>query len=192
LRRDVKRNLRALLDATGEVVRQDPHSFSMQAVAARAGLAPSTAWRHFSSIEDLIHAYAKQQAEDLVTATSDLPDGADRFHETVTAWVEIVLRSGPALVQFRSKRGYIERSRGDDDILEKAREAWTPALRTLLLEMGLGEAELESALFLSNTISDPREILDLHLHANMTTEEIIARLEATLRGAIAGWASVSS
>jgi AcrR family transcriptional regulator len=189
MRSDLKRNIRALLDAAGDVVREDPDGLTMPAVAARAGLGASTAWRHFPSLDDLMHAYAKQQADDLAELVGEL-EGNDPllFRRTLEGWVHIVLRSGPALVQFRSKRGYLERSRADDDILLIARSAWGPGLRQLLAELGGSDRELETSLFLANALLDPREILDLHAHAEMSATQIVDHLDGALRGALRGWA----
>lgn len=188
MRRDLKRNIRALLDAAGDVVREDPEGLSMQAVAARAGLGASTAWRHFSSLDDLMHAYAKQQAEDLLELVSEMSvDEPDLFRRTLEGWVGIVLRSGPALVQFRSKRGYLERSQHHDDILAVARAAWTPGMRALVQEIGKNDGAVQTGLFLANALLDPREILDLHEHGGISDAQIVERLDGAIRGALAGW-----
>ncbi|KAA9089168.1 TetR family transcriptional regulator [Microbacterium radiodurans] len=188
MRSDLKRNKLALLEAAGEIVRADPGALTMQAVAARAGVAASTAWRHFSGLEDLMHAFAYQQAADL-RGFADRADGSPSFMDTVAEWVRIVLRSGPALVHFRSRRGFLERTAASDDILVVADEAWRPALGELLRSCGLGDDALPTAKFLANSVLDPREILDLHQHARMDVDHIVVHLSGAVGGALRGWAA---
>ena len=159
----------------------------MPAVAARAGLATSTAWRHFSSIEKLTSAYTLQQLHDLTECCEDFGPGSSRFDQTLDTWVEIVLRNGPAMVQFRSKKGYLERLHEGDEVIAAARQAWEPAVTGLIAGMGLVGSLVEEALFLANSLLDPREILDLHNYAHMGRSEIVRKLSNAFRGALRGW-----
>ncbi|MEU4143001.1 TetR/AcrR family transcriptional regulator [Streptomyces parvulus] len=56
MRRDQARNREGLLAATVEAVLEEGAGVSMEAVARRAGLGPSTLYRHFPAREDLMEA----------------------------------------------------------------------------------------------------------------------------------------
>jgi AcrR family transcriptional regulator len=189
LRSDTLRNRRRLLEAVGELAREAPDQLTMQAVASRAEIGPATAYRYYSSMEDLLGAYVLSVVEELrdfsVTSTAQ---GLPLFNAVVDKWVDLLAEHGPALVQLRSRRGYLERLHSGNEIIAAVRNAWREPVRGLLDDIGLPDEMLEYALFLSNMIFDPREIQDLLRETAMSRRDVITRLTEAYRGALRGWA----
>lgn len=188
MRQDVRRNIDALLDAAADLVAEG-RELSMPEVAKRAGIAPSTAWRHFSTVGDLRRAYTLKRVEELARGVADAPRDADLLQLTLSSWVAIVLAGSPALIEFRSKRGYLERLHAGDEIIAAASSVWRPAIEQLLDRTSTSRAVTEVALLLANALTDPREIKDLHDSAYLGPEEIVRKLDHVIRGAVAGWAA---
>ncbi|MGW6461422.1 TetR/AcrR family transcriptional regulator [Streptomyces sp. NPDC055078] len=189
LRSDTRRNRRRLLEAVGELARESPDELTMQAVASRAEIGPATAYRYYSSIDDVLAAYVLSVVEELrdfsVTSTAQ---GRPLFDAFVDKWVDLLTAHGPALVQLRSRRGYLERLHNGNAIIAAMRDAWSGPVRGLLDDLGLPDEMLEYALFLSNMIFDPREIQDLLQETRLSRREVITRLTEAFRGALRGWA----
>ncbi|WP_329472433.1 hypothetical protein OIE75_27805 [Streptomyces sp. NBC_01723] len=102
-------------------------------------------------------------------------------------WVDLLAEHGPALVRLGSRRGYLERLRDGDEIVVALRDAWREPVRGLLGDIGLPDAPLEHALFLSNMIFDPREIRDLLRETGPSRREVVARLTEAYCGTPRGW-----
>lgn len=191
LRSDTLRNRRRLLKAVGELAREAPDELTMQAIASRAEIGPATAYRYYSSMEDVLAAYVLSVVEQLsdFTATSTA-QGRPLFDAVVAKWVDLLAEHGPALVQLRSRRGYLERLHDGNEIIAAMRDAWGRPVRDLLVDIGLPEDMLEYALFLNNMIFDPREVEDLLQETPMSRREVITRLTEAYCGALRGWARV--
>lgn len=189
LRSDTRRNHRRLLQAVGELAREAPDQLTMQAVASRAEIGPATAYRYYSSMDDVLAAYVLSVVEELrdfsVTSTAQ---GRPLFDAVVDKWVDLLAEHGPALVQLRSRRGYLERLHDGNEIITALREAWSGPVRGLLDDIGLPDEMLEHALFLNNMIFDPREIQDLLQETGLSSREVITRLTEAYGGALRGWA----
>ena len=189
LRSDTRRNHRRLLEAVGELAREAPDQLTMQAVASRAEIGPATAYRYYSSMDELLAAYVLSVVEELrdfsVTSTAQ---GLPLFNAVVDRWVDLLADHGPALVQLRSRRGYLERLHSGNEIIAAMRDAWSEPVRGLLDDIGLPDDMLEYALFLSNMIFDPREIQDLLQETDLSRQEVVVRLTEAYRGAVRGWA----
>ncbi|MGW4203598.1 TetR/AcrR family transcriptional regulator [Streptomyces sp. NPDC004726] len=187
-RSDTRRNHRRLLQAVGELAREAPDQLTMQAIASRAEIGPATAYRYYSSMDDVLAAYVLSVVEELrdfsVTSTAQ---GRPLFDALVDKWVDLLAEHGPALVQLRSRRGYLERLHSGNEIIVALRDAWSEPVRGLLDDIGLSDEMLEHALFLSNMIFDPREIQDLLREAGLSRREVIARLTEAYCGALRGW-----
>jgi hypothetical protein len=102
--------------------------------------------------------------------------------------VDLLAEHGPALVQLRSRLGYLERLRSGNAIIVALRDAWREPVRGLLDDIGLPDTMVEYALFLANMMFDPREIQDLLRQTEMSRQEIITRLTEAYGGAVRGWA----
>ncbi len=191
LRSDTRRNLRRLLEAVGELAREAPDELTMQAIAARAEIGPATAYRYFSSMEEVLAAYVLSVVEELsdFTATSTA-QGRPLFDAVVDKWVDLLDQHGPALVQLRSRRGYLERLHDGNEIIATMRDAWSEPVRGLLDDIGLPHEMLEDALFLNNMIFDPREVQDLLQEGRLSRRKVINRLTEAYCGALRGWARV--
>ena len=164
-RGDARRNRRKLLEAAGEALRSAPDSVTIVAVARAAGLSPATAYRHFPSLDDLTAAYLL----DVVLALGEYSDGCSEHGSAlvglvVQKWGALVARHGAAMVQLRSRRGFLERLRDDDPVILAVHDAWQRPVRELMVAYGKPSALFLPALMLCNMIFDPREILDLIDH----------------------------
>lgn len=189
MRQDVRRNIEALLSAAADLV-SEGQVLSISDIAKRAGIAPSTAWRHFSSVGDLMRAYTLEKVEELrLRVAEQQDDHDDLLHLTLTCWVAIVLTGSPALIEFRSRRGYLERLHDGDEVIVLASSVWRPAIEQVLDETDTSRTAAEIALLLANALTDPREIKDLHDSAYLGPEEIVRKLDHVIRGAIQGWAA---
>ena len=188
LRSDTLRNRRRLLEAVGELAREAPDELTMQAVASRAEIGPATAYRYFSSMEDVIAAYVLDVIEELRDFSArSTGQGRPLFDAVAHAWVDLLAEHGPALVQLRSPRGYLERLHGGNEIIAATRDAWSVPVRELLDDIGLSQVTLDHALFLCNMIFDPREIQDLVQETQLSRREIVSRLTEVYCGALRGW-----
>jgi AcrR family transcriptional regulator len=191
LRSDTRRNRRRLLEAVGELAREAPDELTMPAVASRAEIGPATAYRYFSSMEELLAAYVFSVVEQLSDFTAaSTAQGRPLFDSVVDKWVDLLVAHGPALVQLRSRRGYLERLHSGNEIIAAMRDAWSEPVRGLLHDIGLRDDMLEYALFLNNMIFDPREVLDLLHEGDLPRREVIIRLTEAYSGALRGWARV--
>lgn len=189
LRSDTRRNRRRLLEAVGQLARETPDQLTMQAVAARAEIGPATAYRYYSSVDDVLAAYVLSVVEELRDfSETSTAQGRPLFDAVVDKWVDLLAEHGPALVQLRSRRGFLERLHSGNAIIAALRDAWSGPVRGLLDDLDLPAEMLESALFLSNMIFDPREIQDLSRETTLSRGEIITRLTEAYRGALRGWA----
>ena len=189
LRSDTRRNRRRLLEAVGELAREATDRLTMQAVASRAEIGPATAYRYYSSMDDVLAAYVLSVVEELrdFSATS-AAQGRPLFDAVVDKWVDLLAEHGPALVQLRSRRGFLERLHGGNEIIVATRDAWSGPVRGLMDDIGVPDDMLEYALFLSNVIFDPREVQDLLRETGLSRREVITRLTEAYRGALRGWA----
>ena len=191
LRSDTRRNRRRLLEAVGELAREAPDELTMQAVASRAEIGPATAYRYFSSMDEVLAAYVLSVVEELrdFTATSTA-QGRPLFDAVLDKWADLLAEHGPALVQLRSRRGYLERLHDGNEIIAAMRDAWGEPVRVLLDDLGLPPEMFEYALFLNNMIFDPREVQDLLREGRLPRREVITRLTEAYCGALRGWARV--
>ncbi|WP_223878279.1 TetR/AcrR family transcriptional regulator [Microbacterium radiodurans] len=193
MRSDTRRNIRLLLNAVAEEIEENPTGLSMQSAAARAGIGTATAYRYFSTLDDLVAAYVLEVFEELKTFSHDATEsGAELFNVVLREWVDVVLRNGQAMVHLRSRSGFLQRLDAGNPVIDRSREIWERPLASLLDDMDEPATDLRWAMFLANILSDPREILDLHRAAGLSVDEICASLDGAIRGAIAGWSTVTS
>jgi AcrR family transcriptional regulator len=189
LRSDTRRNHRRLLQAVSELAREAPGELTMQAVAARAEIGPATAYRYYSSIDDVLAAYVLSVVEELRDfSTTSSAEGRPLFDAVVERWVDLLAEHGPAMVQLRSRRGFLERLHNGNEIIRASRDAWSKPVQGLLDDLGLPSNMIDYALFLSNMMYDPREILDLLQETDLSRRQVITRLSEAYLGALRGWA----
>lgn len=188
LRSDTRRNQRRMFEAVAEIARESPESLTMQAIAHRAEIGPATAYRYYSTIDDVLVAYVLGVVEQLrdFSTTSTL-EGRELFDGVLAHWMELLEEHGAAMVQLRSRRGFLERRHAGDAIIGTVEHAWRQPILGLLDNIGLPADAIEQALFLSNMMFDPREINDLRTAAQLSRPEVAERLTNAYIGAIKGW-----
>ncbi len=127
-------------------------------VAKIAGVATATAYRHFSSVDDVIQAFVLRlpvRAVELFTE-SDEPgdDPVERLLCWNQSWVAACVEHGTLAVNLRSPRGFLERRANNDPVISYACAHIEPLLEPL-------DGDTIMQLFTWNVTSDPREIIDL-------------------------------
>jgi AcrR family transcriptional regulator len=189
LRSDTRRNRRRLLEAVGQIAREAPDQLTMKDVANRAEIGPATAYRYYSTMDDVLAAYVLGVVAELRDfSVSCGAAGRPLFDAVVDRWVDLLAEHGPAMVQLRSRRGFLERLHDGNETIVAVREAWSRPIEGLLADLGLPAKMLEHALFLNNMMYDPREIHDLLQETGMSRREVTARLTEAYLGALRGWA----
>jgi AcrR family transcriptional regulator len=189
LRSDTRRNRRRLLEAVGQIAREAPDQLTMKDVAHRAEIGPATAYRYYSTMDDVLAAYALRVVEELRDhSVSSSAAGRPLFDAVVDRWVDLLAEHGPVMVQLRSRRGFLERLHAGNETIVAVRDAWSRPVEGLLADLGLPARMLEHALFLHNVMYDPREIHDLLQETGMSRREVTTRLTEAYLGALRGWA----
>jgi AcrR family transcriptional regulator len=188
MRSDTARNRRALVQAAGRLFAATTEPVTMVDIARAAEVSTATAYRQFTSVEEVLSAFRYSVGLELreyaVTLTGP---GSERLLAVSRRWVDLVVEHGRAMVGHRSPQGYLERLRAGVEYLTVQADALADPLTETVAQMGL-RALGDEALFLWNMLFDPREILDLVDTAGLTPVQTADRLTATLRGALAGWA----
>ncbi|MFF5302345.1 TetR/AcrR family transcriptional regulator [Streptomyces sp. NPDC013161] len=188
MRSDTQRNRRQLIKAAAELFENSPTPVSLTEIAKRAEVSTATAYRHFSSVEDVLHAFRAQVGSELRDFSAEQTTrGMQRLEAVSRHWVSLVLEHGGAMAQMRSHRGYLERLRENTGYLVPQAEALVEPLRQTTEDLGLGDLG-DEALYLWNALFDPRDILDL-IKSGRTEDEAASRLVAALRGALIGWST---
>lgn len=160
----------------------------MPELALRAEVSLATAYRYFGSIDDLLGAYGSSVIEELKSSVTDAQlEGRDLFEEFVRRWLGLIAKRGAAMIQTRSRRGYLERLHEGEEVISAAADAWREPIRRLLQNLEFPEGELEAALFLSNNLFDPREIIDLQTQLGLGIDDLAERMTMTYIGALEGW-----
>ncbi|GAA1559691.1 TetR family transcriptional regulator [Kribbella lupini] len=186
------RNRQRLLDATAEVLRAEPDDLSIPTVAARAGLSVATTYRYFPSLEDLLTNYMLGVVVQLRDYSHDCTKtGTALFEDVATHWARQLRLHGPAMVQLRSRRGFLRRLRDNDELTGVVRDAWERPIRGVLRQLGVSDDHFDHALFLYNVLFDPREVLDL-VDTGLREAEAVRRLVAAYYAAVQGWASLDA
>lgn len=191
-RADAERSRELLIETVGVVVPAATQPLSLADIARHAGLGQATAYRHFSSLDELLGAYFRRIVSELndYSQASEL-SGPVLFEDVAQRWVDLVLVNGRAMVQIRSPRGYIERLRDGVDYVVLMDEALRRPISELLEAWGLAPIG-DQALQLWNVIFDPREILDTMNTLGFSKPEIVERLGTAFKGAVHAVAQAQS
>lgn len=191
-RRDAVRNRQRLIDAVGDVLKTEPDTLSVPAVADRAGLSVATAYRYFPSLDDLLTSYMRGVVVELRSYSHDCPKtGTALFEDVANHWAHQLRLHGPAMVQLRSRRGFLRRLLGNDELTGIVRDAWERPIRGVMRQLAISDEHFNHALFLYNVLFDPREVLDL-VNTGLQESEAVARLVAAYYGAVQGWAQADT
>lgn len=183
-RSDFQRSRELLIETVGQVTPSLTRPASLAEIARHAGLGQATAYRHFSSLDELLGAYFFEIVNQLNEHSQSSPlEGPSLFNDVAKRWIELVLVNGRAMVQIRSPRGYIERLHEGVDYVVLMDKALQRPISELLRSWDLDPIG-NQALQLWNVIFDPREVLDLVNSMNFSKPEIIDRLTTAFKGAL--------
>lgn len=186
-RKDVLRNNRAILRATGELLQEDPSAVTIAAVAERAGLSVPTVYRYYASAEALLGRYMLEVLEELRDFSHDCDaPGVELFDRVLEEWGRLVDEYGAGLAQLRSRRGLLERLHAGDAQIATQRDAWERPLRRVMRAEGIDDALFENVLFLYNQMFDPRELRDLR-GQGLAMNEAIALMRPAFLAAVHRW-----
>jgi AcrR family transcriptional regulator len=167
------------------MLRESPDSVTVVAVARRAGLSPATAYRHFPSLDDLRDAYLLDVMRVLRDySRASTATGPALFDEVLKEWGCLLNRHGTAMVQLRSRRGFLQRLRDHDPVITAVHDAWGRPIRELTATHDRPDEIFLHALMLANVLFDPREVLDL-VDAGQPVVDALALLSRAYHGAIA-------
>ncbi|MCX5535565.1 TetR/AcrR family transcriptional regulator [Streptomyces sp. NBC_00006] len=191
-RQDAVRNRNKLLDAVGAILESEPASVSMPLVARQADLSTATAYRYFSTLEELISAYVYSTIVELRNFSHDCPKTGTALFEAVAAErVRLVRRHGAATVQVRSRQGFLARLQAQDHVITAVRDIWERPIRAAMRQLGVTDEHFDHALFLYNIMFDPRDILDL-VATGLDEATVVRRLTRAYYGAVRGWVDADS
>lgn len=176
LRQDSIRNQQELVVAVGELLREDPDSATMPAVAERAGLSLATAYRYFPTLDELHRKFMLSVIEELYESTKTLQShGLDLFKDTMAQWLKVVAEYGPAMVLVRSREGFLTRLKAGEPHACALERVWGPPVRQLLEEADIDGSQLPYALSLFNAMFNSREIMDFRAVEGMPDGQLVQR-----------------
>jgi AcrR family transcriptional regulator len=189
LRSDTERNRRQIIAATARLFAARTGQVNMSAIAKEAEVSPATVYRQFDSIAEILAAFRHDVGTKLLEFSKEQTEtGLAGLDAISRRWISLVIEHGEAMVPMRSRRGYLNRLREKTEYLMPQAMALGEVLSQSCAELGIEDLG-EQALFLWNTLFDPREILDLVQTAEMSEEEVGTRLLSGLHGLLRGWAS---
>ncbi|MFE4836269.1 TetR/AcrR family transcriptional regulator [Arthrobacter sp. NPDC056691] len=187
LRQDSIRNQQELVVAVGELLREDPDSATMPAVAERAGLSLATAYRYFPTLDELHRKFMLSVIDGLYESTRGLQsNGMDRFKDTMAQWLKVVAEYGPAMVLVRSREGFLTRLRAGEPHARALERVWGPPVRQLLEEANIDGSQLPYALSLFNAMFNSREIMDFRAVESMPDGQLVQRCSRLYWNALQG------
>jgi AcrR family transcriptional regulator len=191
-RSDAQRSRLLLVDAVRSLLRDGRVGFSVPELAAAAGVGVATAYRHFPTPQDAMHALHRRAIEQLLEAFTAAvaahgdrePDPVERFHRFCATWVEQSMQWGPAVRYIRSSAGFIERLNDGDEAITAMHAMLADVLSALAREGRTSELDLTYAVLLWITIFDERVVYDLAEHRGWQPAEITAHLTRAVAGAL--------
>ena len=176
LRQDSIRNQQELVVAVGELLREDPDSATMPAVAERAGLSLATAYRYFPTLDELHRKFMLSVIDELYESTKTLQShGLDLFKDTMAQWLKVVAEYGPAMVLVRSREGFLTRLKAGEPHACALERVWGPPIGQLLAEATIDGSQLPYALSLFNAMFNSREIMDFRAVEGMPDGQLVQR-----------------
>lgn len=192
MRSDTERNRRNLIQAGARLFERSENPISMTEIAAEASVSVATAYRQFTSVEEVLNAYRQEVGQLLLDYSQALSCGGLQKLEMVSRhWIKLVRERGAAMVPMRNRRGYLERLWEGAEYLLVQADALRPALRESMVEMNLTDIG-DKAVFLWNILFDPREIFDLLNTVGMTEKQVGTQLMSVLIGGLQGFATANN
>lgn len=167
-------------------MRSDPKNATMPAIAQKAELSVATAYRYFPTLEELHSAFLHGVQVNLRDyALASTLHGKALFEDVVACWVRLLGTYGPAMIQVRSREGFMKRLRGGDEVIRTVNDAWERPIREVMRELGVSEDWYEHAILFYNALFDPREINDMLTSFPQTPAELtIATMVEGFYGAV--------
>ncbi|TPG58341.1 TetR/AcrR family transcriptional regulator [Ewingella americana] len=191
MRSDTERNRRNLIQAAARLFEKADGPISMTEIAAEAEVSVATAYRQFSSVEEVLNTYRRDVGVLLLEfSQQQTSSGLQRLENVSRYWIKLVRERGAAMVPMRNRRGYLERLWEGADYLLVQADAVRPPLREAMEEMGLPDIG-DKAVFLWNILFDPREIFDLVDTVGLSEKEVGTQLMSVLVGGLNGWATAN-
>lgn len=188
MRSDTRRNLRRMRAAASELLMESPDSTSMTDIAAKAEIGIATAYRYYSSMEQLVEAIVLDIIEDLRDYSVGLSStGGAQFRQVLLHWIELVKKHGPILIQLRSRRGYLDRLHADNPVIATVAEAWRAPLQGLLGAEVEDSRDFDMAMMLLNLLVDPREVDELIHRVGLPAEQVATMMTATFTASVGPW-----
>lgn len=176
---DATENRARLVEGVGRLLERDG-AVTLTELAHVSGVSRATTYRNFSTADDAVLAYID---DFLASVEAEVEDG-DSLRTVTEIWARRVAERSPALVHVRSTEGFLARVRRKEPMIERIDHV---IRRAIAAEPGLSLAgsDLDVAVFLWNSLLDPRELLDLAEHVGCTVPEaasmMIEHVERSLR-----------
>ncbi|GAA1878267.1 MAG: TetR/AcrR family transcriptional regulator [Williamsia herbipolensis] len=185
-RSDAIRSRSALTDAVGRLLEDGRVDFSVPELASEAGVGVATAYRHFPSPSDALHAYYSRAAGELVDALLriDVDAPAPRFDAYCEQWVAQAQVWGPAVRHIRSHQGFIERLVAGDPAIVALHGALAAVVQELVDAQIVPASDVTATVLLWVTVFDERVVYDLAHHHGWSTAQIVDHLTSAVRGAL--------
>jgi len=187
VRSDTERNRRRLIRAAAYLVSRRGADVKMVDVAERAEVATATAYRHFSSVNDVLAEFRFDvglQLRDF--SQKQETHGVALLAAVSREWIRLVVKHGGAMVATRSGEGYLARLRSGARYLTVQADALEGPIREAAAEAGITDPG-DEGMFLWNILFDPREIFDLLKTVGLTEDVAAQRLVDAFMGALRGW-----
>lgn len=190
-RADATRNRAALLRAAAELLSEGGPGFSLETVAARAGVSTSTAYRNFADGHDVVDAYLRQLGADLLAAFDAVPHDAPadplaRLRALCRVWVVQAAGWGRSVAPLRSPEGFLARMARDEGFSTGLYQRLAEALGACMRAGQLPRSELRYAVLVWVTLFDERLVVDLVTTEGWSPERVAKRLTTTLIRACGG------
>lgn len=174
--------------AATELLAQSPDGTTMTEIAAKAEIGIATAYRYYSSLEQLVEAIVLDVMEELRDHSLGLTSsGEPRFRDVLLYWIGLVEQHGPTLIQLRSRRGYLDRLHRDNPVISTVAEAWRVPLQDLLGSEVDETRDLDMTMMLLNVLIDPREVDELLNGVGLSAEQVATMLTATFLASVGPW-----
>lgn len=192
MRSDTERNRKCLIQAAAKLFEIAEKPISMTEIATEAGVSVATAYRQFTSVEEVLNAYRQEVGQLLLEYSQKQQcNGLQKLENVSRYWIRLVRQRGAAMVPMRNRRGYLERLWEGAEYLLVQANAVRPALCEAMAEMELPDIG-DKAVFLWNILFDPREIFDLLDTVGLSEKEVGTQLMSVLVGGLRGFATANT
>ncbi|MEJ5177051.1 TetR/AcrR family transcriptional regulator [Erwinia sp. MYb416] len=176
------------MQAAARLFERSETPISMTEIATEAGVSVATAYRQFTSVEEVLNTYRQEVGQLLLDYSQNQQcAGLLKLEKVSRYWIKLVRERGAAMVPMRNRRGYLERLWEGAEYLLVQADALRPPLREAMAEMELPDIG-DKAVFLWNILFDPREIFDLLNTVGLTEKQVGTQLMSVLVGGLRGFA----